>query len=228
MNDLDTVRTTILGTALPLAAERGWTADVLVEAAASANIDAPLAARAFPHGAIDAVTEFHAWADRAMAGGLAEHDLRALRMRERVALAVRLRLEALAPHREAARRALAVQVLPTNAAAAAASVYATADAIWRALGDRAGDFSFYSKRAMLAGVCAATFVAWLTDDSTDGAVTWAFLDRRIAEVMALGAAKTNVTKAAGETMTTLRRAVSRMLPPVWPDRPSGGRRARDR
>ena len=221
MSEVDAARGALLAAALPLAATRGWTDAVVAEAVAAAGIDRPLAARALPQGAIDLVIEFHAEADRRMVAALAARDLSPLRFRERVALAVRLRLEALAPHRDAARRALALQALPANAARAAASVVATADSIWRALGDRAADFSFYTKRASLAAVCAATFVAWLGDDGEDHAATWAFLDRRIGEVMAFGALRTRAGEAVGVAATTVRRAVSRILPPAWRGRPSG-------
>ena len=40
-----------------------------------------------------------------------------------------------------------------------------------------------TKRATLSGVYSATVLFWLGDDSPDNAATWAFLDRRIEDVM---------------------------------------------
>ena len=109
--------------------------------------------------------------------------LAASKTREKVALAIRLRLEAEAGHREAIRQALSFLALPTNAPLGAKCLYRTVDAIWYAAGDKATDFSFYTKRALLAGVYSATVLYWLNDKSEESAATWSFLDRRIADVM---------------------------------------------
>ncbi|WP_374298103.1 COQ9 family protein, partial [Sphingomonas sp.] len=73
--------------------------------------------------------------------------------------------------------------MPLNAALALKLLYRTVDAIWYAAGDNATDFNFYTKRGLLAGVYSATLLYWLNDRSQDCADTWAFLDRRIEEVM---------------------------------------------
>jgi ubiquinone biosynthesis protein COQ9 len=101
---------------------------------------------------------------------------------------VRARLEQLAPHREAVRRALSYLALPQNAALGAKCLYRTVDAIWYAAGDTATDYNFYTKRLLLAGVYSSTVLFWLNDKSEGYAETWAFLDRRIAEVVKLGGA----------------------------------------
>jgi ubiquinone biosynthesis protein COQ9 len=99
---------------------------------------------------------------------------------------VRARIEVNALHREAVRRTLAYLALPWNAALGAGSMYRTVNAIWYAAGDTATDIGWYSKRATLAAVYAATLLHWLDDDTEDFAATWAFLDRRIADVMRFG------------------------------------------
>jgi ubiquinone biosynthesis protein COQ9 len=55
--------------------------------------------------------------------------------------------------------------------------------MWRAAGDTATDFNYYSKRGLLAGVYGATLLFWLEDNSEERAESWAFLERRIADVM---------------------------------------------
>jgi ubiquinone biosynthesis protein COQ9 len=69
------------------------------------------------------------------------------------------------------------------AALATRLLYRTVDAMWYAAGDTSTDYNFYSKRALLAGVYAATLLCWLNDNSDGFSATWAFLDRRIAEVL---------------------------------------------
>src|SRR6185312_5976461 len=112
-----------------------------------------------------------------------------LRVPDRIALAINIRLEALEPWREAVRRALAVLALPHHAPLAARLLYETVDGIWYAAGDSATDFSFYTKRATLAGIYAATLLYWLEDRSPGAADTRAFLDRRLAGAARIGAAR---------------------------------------
>src|SRR3546814_13877794 len=73
--------------------------------------------------------------------------------------------------------------MPQNAALAARTLWRTADAIWRAAGDQAADFSHYTKRATAGAVYSATLLVWLNDESEGFADTAAFLDRRINDVM---------------------------------------------
>ena len=110
----------------------------------------------------------------------AGRDMAALRLAERVRLAVALRLEAARPHREAVRRAVAVLALPRHAGLAARVLARTVDAIWQAAGDRSADFAWYSKRLILAGIYSTTLLFWLRDDSAGDTATLAFLDRRLA------------------------------------------------
>ena len=173
----------ILAAALPAVAFDGWSAQTLRSATEAAGFDAAMALRAFPNGAIDLLEFFMAEADRRMLEDLAATDLATLKIRERIATAVRRRLEGQAANKEAIRKALAVLALPINAGRALRSLYRTVDAIWYAAGDTATDFNFYSKRMLLAGVYSATLLHWLDDKSEDQAATWSFLDRRIGDIM---------------------------------------------
>ena len=57
--------------------------------------------------------------------------------------------------------------------------------MWRIAGDTSTDFNFYTKRGLLAGVYGSTVLYWLSDVSEDQKDTWAFLERRIADVMTI-------------------------------------------
>jgi ubiquinone biosynthesis protein COQ9 len=113
-------------------------------------------------------------------------ELQELRIRERIAKLVLARLEVLTPHREALRRATAARLLPSNALAATAALWRTVDLMWSLAGDRATDTSYYTKRSLLAAVWSSTFLYWLDDRSEDLEATWAFLERRIDNVMQIG------------------------------------------
>jgi ubiquinone biosynthesis protein COQ9 len=182
-DDLQDERDRIVLATLPHVAFEGWTDRALRRGAADAGLSPEQASLAFPGGTAEVIRHWSDWADRRMLESLQSADLGAMRMRERIAAAVRSRIEANAPYREPVRRTLSFLALPTNQPLAARCTYATVDAMWYACGDTATDVSFYTNRATLAGVYAATVLYWLGDSSEDFGATWAFLDRRIDDVM---------------------------------------------
>ena len=134
----------------------------------------------------NAAKAFSCWADEATRARLGKKSLKDLRVRDRIALGVRTRLELLAPHREALRMALRHLAPPPRNIALPKMVWRTADILWRAAGDTATDYNYYTKRILLSGVITATTLFWLKDDSDDFEKTWAFLDKRIDNVLKVG------------------------------------------
>jgi ubiquinone biosynthesis protein COQ9 len=170
----------------------GWSRRSLVAAAADLGIDQGLARRLFPRGGDDLLVHLERWADRQMLARIDTEELQTLRVRERIARLVRARLEVLTPHREALRRATAARLLPSNALTATASLWRTVDLMWAVAGDRANDFSYYTKRSLLAAVWSSTFLFWLDDRSDGLEATWGFLERRIDNVMQIGSLRSRI------------------------------------
>jgi len=187
-DDRVVVRERLLLATLPRVAFEGWSDAALRAGAADAGFDPMAILRFFPGGPPEMVRLFSDWADGRMAASLDTHR-NGLRTRERVARAVMSRFDALLPYREAVRRTTAYFALPPHAALGLTCLYRTADAVWYLAGDRSADFSFYTKRALLAGVHAATLIHWLDDASEGNAATRAFLDRRLGDVMRLHRAR---------------------------------------
>ncbi len=183
MSKLDKIRDELVLAALPHVPFDGWSRQAMRHAARDAGLDQAAADRAFPYGAADMVAAFSQLADRRMISVLEPRDLAAMKVRQRISVGVRTRLEEWTPHREAVRRGIAVLALPHNTGTAVRCLYDTVDAIWYAAGDTATDWNFYSKRALLAGVYSSTVLYWLDDRSEGAADSWAFLDRRIGDVM---------------------------------------------
>jgi ubiquinone biosynthesis protein COQ9 len=127
--------------------------------------------------------DWSAAVDAEMAARLAAIDLKSLPIRKRIRTAVLTRLEILAPRKDIARKAALFLARPDNAPLALSLLARTADRMWQAAGDTATDFNWYTKRAILGGVYAATEIAWFGDDTPDGARTGAFLDARLENVM---------------------------------------------
>jgi ubiquinone biosynthesis protein COQ9 len=167
----------------------GWSETSFRAAAADAGLTGAQARALFPRGAVDLALAFHMRGDAAMAARLRAADLGALRYSDRVAFAIRTRLELVEHDKEAVRRGLTLFALPMHAADGARALWHTADAIWTALGDTSDDLNWYTKRATLSGVYSSTVLYWLGDQSMDHAATWGFLDRRIDDVMRIERAK---------------------------------------
>ncbi|PWE32317.1 COQ9 family protein [Maritimibacter sp. 55A14] len=180
---LEEAREKLLDAALPHVAFDGWGQASFDAARADAGLDPALARAACPRGAVDLALAFHRRGDARMLARLAEADLSQMRFRDRIAAAVRLRLEAVEMDKEAVRRGATLFALPVHAADGAGAIWGTADAIWTALGDMSTDYNWYTKRASLAAVYSSTVLYWLGDDSPGHEATWAFLDRRIENVM---------------------------------------------
>ena len=167
--------------------QRGWTMDALRQGLRDTGADPADAELLFPGRVADLIESYIDLADRRMAEEAERRGLGALRTGARVRALVALRLELARPHKEAVRRATAILALPRNARLAARCTARTADAIWHAAGDRAADFNWYTKRALLAGVYGATLLYWLRDASVGDTGTLAFLDRRLADTARIGA-----------------------------------------
>ena len=187
----------------------GWTMTAIRAGAADLGMALGDARRLFPGGPDEAVAFFVAEADRRMEEELARRELGKMRIRDRIATAVRVRLEQHAQHREAIRRALAVQALPRNGPGGLRSLYRTVDAMWRAAGDASTDFSFYTKRFLLSGVYVSTLMFWINDRSKGSQATWAFLDRRIDDVMAIQKLRGRVGRYLPDPEAFLARALGR-------------------
>jgi ubiquinone biosynthesis protein COQ9 len=176
-------RRQLLDAALPHIPFDGWSLTTLRLAAKDAGFDESVAALAFPGGVAEIVEYWSDTSDAAMVVIYAAADTESMRFRDRITFLVRTRIEAVAEHREAVRRAITHVTRPSKARNGIRCLYRTVDEMWYSAGDIATDFNFYTKRGTLAGVYASTLLYWLDDRSEDSAETWAFLDRRIAGVM---------------------------------------------
>jgi ubiquinone biosynthesis protein COQ9 len=174
-------RDAALAAMLPHVAELGWTRAALRRGLAEIGADALDAEVLFAGGVAELVEAWIDLEDRRMLAAMAAHEVAALRLPERVRLAVALRLAGMRPHRAAVRRAVGVLALPGMARTAARALARTVDAMWFAAGDRSADWAWYSKRFILAAIYTSTLLFWLHEEGDDDAATLAFLDRRLAD-----------------------------------------------
>lgn len=188
---------------LPIADAAGWTDAALGEAVAATGLGPALAPSLFPRGVPGAIEAWCDLADRDMeAAAAADEGFDTLRTAARIRRLVDLRLAAAAPHKPALRRAVALLALPWNAPVSLRCTARTVDAMWHAAGDRSADFAWYTKRASLAGVYAATLAYWLRDDRAETEDALAFLDRRLEGLARIGRLRRAVTMPSRDRTAT--------------------------
>jgi ubiquinone biosynthesis protein COQ9 len=183
----------------PLIAEAaifdGWSDAAVVGASELKGVDPAIARLAFPGGAIDMIAAWVASVDARMEQAFDRDVLAQMPIRERIRALVWFRLETVMGLEEALRRSLAIQAMPQNLARTVRLGWDSADRMWRLAGDTATDYNHYTKRAILAGLYAATLMVFVDDDSEGKAETRAFLDRRIEDVMKFEKAKARWLKS---------------------------------
>lgn len=191
----------------------GWSGKAVASAAKLEGIDPDVARLAYPGGAMDMIGAWVASVDAAMQNALPADILQEMGFSSRIRALVVFRLEHIAGRREALRRALAVMAMPGNLAKAARLGWRSADLMWRMAGDTATDFNHYTKRTLLASIYAATLAVFVDDESAHQADTFAFLDRRLADVARFGKAKARLTGADRERFS-LPRLLGRLRYPA--------------
>jgi ubiquinone biosynthesis protein COQ9 len=159
---------------LPHVARHGWSRAALRSAGCEAGDVL------FAGGPADLVEAYIDLMDRRMVAAAAALPAEP-RLTRRVRALIQCRLELARDNKPAVRRAVSMLAQPQHAALAARCLARTVDVIWHAAGDTSADFSWYTKRAILAGVYSSTLLFWM-NQSTDEAAALGFLDRRLAAI----------------------------------------------
>lgn len=185
-DDLDKRRTALLEAMLDDVPFDGWRIAALHRAAETLGMSRQDADLAFPRGLPEIARLWSDRSDRSMIERLDKLDLSSMRVRDRVATAVRTRIEVNATRREALRRLMGWVALPMNAPVGMTNAMQTVSHIWYVAGDTSADWNYYTKRGLLLPVYTTTVLYWLADDADvdgDYPATWSYLDRRIEDVL---------------------------------------------
>jgi ubiquinone biosynthesis protein COQ9 len=137
----DAFKDRLLDAALPHVPFDGWSEATFRAAVTDTGADMAEARALCPRGAVDLALAYHRRGDEAMRKRIRAAKVEDMRFRDRVAAAVRLRIEAITD-KEAVRRGSALFALPQHAADGAKAIWGTADAIWEALGDASDDYNW--------------------------------------------------------------------------------------
>lgn len=185
----DELRAPLLKATLTHVPFDGWSKKSTDQAAIDIGVDKGIVDLAFPHGSIDMITLHAKNCDDQMIEAIDKINMEKLKIREKITALVKIRIQVELPHKEAAHRTISFLGLPKNHFASLKILYRTVDLMWKSISDPSTDFNFYTKRMTLAAVYTSSFLYWLNDDSQDDKNTseykdtWAFLDRRIENVM---------------------------------------------
>jgi ubiquinone biosynthesis protein COQ9 len=210
---LDEIRAKLAPGIAANAAFDGWSDAARDMAAQAEGIDTDIAALAFKDGPVDMIDAWFAHIDDVMLAALPPERLALMKVREKITALVEARLDATSIDRESLRRAVAILALPQNLVKATRLGWRTVDTIWRAAGDVATDYNYYTKRTILLGVYASTITVFLDDESEGLADTRAFLRRRIDGIMQFEKAKAGFIKRT-EHGFSLSRFVGRLRYPT--------------
>ena len=176
----------------------GWTKETILSGFLANKIKIDDYEKIFPNGTIDSILHFANLSDRLMIERFLEIDNSNLKTPDKIKQLLLTRFTILNPNKEAVRKSIAILALPKNSKQALKSLYKTTDEIWRTVGDRSTDFSFYSKRVTLAGVYSTTMMSWLGSIDPDLSKVEEFIDRRLDNVKLIG----SITKPLKENMKT--------------------------
>ena len=139
-------------------------------------------------------------------------------MTAKIKALVLIRLEQASPHKEVVRATLRYLRNPKQAKLGQQLLFQTIDQMWRAAGDDATDFSFYTKRGLLAAVYSATLLYFMADNTGSMDGTSAFLDRRLKEVLKLPKLSKPMQKQAsviasglGKTVSSIAKNISQQM-----------------
>ena len=186
MSDQIDLKDKIIDAALKNINFDGWSKDSILTGFKAHSIDEKSYDDLFPRGIIDVVLHFGDFTDRQMINLYEKNDNKDLRMPEKIKSLLLVRFEILKPYKEAVRRSIGILALPNNSKLALKAMYNSTDEIWKAAGDRATDFSFYTKRATLAGIYSSSLMYWLGLSDPDLKNVEQFIDRRLDNVNMIG------------------------------------------
>ncbi|MHA6287601.1 COQ9 family protein [Maricaulis sp. CAU 1757] len=194
----DSTRDPLLQAMLGHAVFDGWNAASFALACEDTGIAPGTALIACPRKELDLIAHWSRQLDAEADTVIRGADPAPTKIRDKVREAVLARLAVLEPHEEAARRARARLLLPDAVPEGARLLWASADMMWRAIGDTSTDGNFYSKRTILSGVYASTLAIWLGETDPAKPDARAFLDRRISDVMQFEKVKAQLRGVTGK------------------------------
>ncbi|XP_043563342.1 ubiquinone biosynthesis protein COQ9, mitochondrial isoform X2 [Chiloscyllium plagiosum] len=179
------LRQQLLSAALEFVPVYGWSVEAIAEGAKVLDLS-PALTGMFRHGPGELVLHFVSQCNKQLSEQLSDQyqkvqlgDQEAKQTDRFLKDAVEARLRMLIPYIDSWPQAMSILLLPQNIAESLRSLTEMVDEIWYYAGDRSIDSSWYTKRAILAGIYNTTELVLLQDSSPDYEDTWNFLENRV-------------------------------------------------
>ena len=177
----DLTEQAILDQALRLAANMGWSDQLVNLAGKKAGLSLAETNLLLPHGAADLAALLSKRHDGDALFRLNQQNPSALKIRGRIEAGIMTRLAVAAAEGQATHAWAGYLALPHHLPLALRLVWDSADMIWRWAGDTTTDENHYSKRALVGGILVAGLAAYLASGE---AAAKALVAARIDNVMA--------------------------------------------
>ena len=143
----------------------------------------------FKNGSIDFIDNFSEIIDLEVKENYNSIDPKPERVPEKIKKIIMIRLNLCQKYKEAVRSSISITAIPVNAKISLNILYRTCNSIWRIVGDKSTDFSFYTRRISLAAVYTSTLLFWLNDKSNNNVETEFFLERRLKDISKISSLK---------------------------------------
>ncbi len=143
----------------------------------------------FKNGSIDFIDIFSEIIDLEVKQNYNSIEAKPERVPEKIKKIIMIRLNLCQKYKEAVRSSISLSAIPVNTKISLNILYRTCNSIWRMVGDKSTDFSFYTRRISLAAVYTSTLLFWLSDKSNNNIETGFFLDRRLKDISKISSLK---------------------------------------
>ena len=143
----------------------------------------------FKNGSIDFIDIFSEIIDLEVKKNYNSIETKPERVPEKIKKIIMIRLNLCQKYKEAVRSSISLSAIPVNTKISINILYRTCNSIWRIVGDKSTDFSFYTRRISLAAVYTSTLLFWLNDKSNNNIETEFFLDRRLKDISKISSLK---------------------------------------
>ncbi len=177
-------------------ATNGWNQKLLEKAELECGFEQGYHFILFQDGIRGAIRYFEAWQNKLMLDKLAENDMQPAKVREKIALALTLRIMQM-EDKQLDAKAIALQNSTyygclENTLFGAEMALSVCDNIWYYAGDKSTDFNYYTKRGLLLPVYLSAVMFYISDTSLGNVDTKNFIEQALANIINIASIKNNV------------------------------------
>ncbi len=162
--------------------QNGWSKNSLYLGCSEIGVSLDQLKQIFPRGISDLIDYYFLNNEQSLIRKLNKINLNNMRVRDKISLGIKIRLENNNKYKDPLKRLYAVGILKPKKLLP--KIWNTSDLVWKIAGDNSTDYNYYTKRLLLSWVYLNTLTFWL--EESDNSLVDAFIERRINEVLSAG------------------------------------------